>query len=482
MVDPHRLHRWWVLCVLSCPLFLAPPLWAQDVDVKEEAESERPERQVEIDNAIKKAAQEADARKPLETREEVTYEQILADPDNFDLNFRYAKSQMAHGDLVGASATLERLLLINPDLTPIRLQYAIVLFRLDNLEEAERELQILREGKLPPPQRQQVEQYLRDIRRRRQRTHWIASTSAGWGFDTNRNASPSSKKRLSSDALVDLTGTSKKRRDTNVLLVESLDVTHDLGGRSNHQLIGSFDYFLGEQTVADDLDLEAFSARGGAKIHTPLVDLTPEGFANYVYLSRESFLRSQGVALRMDRPLGKRLNGFATSTWTREDFLGITENTTAPDRSGHRVSLTGGGRYALTPTMQVQLELGYENKDIKEAHSQYNAYEGASVTGSHTWLLGKGQFLLSSLMFGVNGYEAPNTTIAARKRRDEQFRVRLTYGLPVSLAIGEWLPRLFWEDLTVAINVEQFRSLSNITNYTYSNTKSSVIFTKRFEF
>jgi hypothetical protein len=132
--------------------------------------------------------------------------------------------------------------------------------------------------------------------------------------------------------------------------------------------------------------------------------------------------------------------------------------------------------------MQVQLDIDYQNKDVKEAHGRHNAYQGVAVNGSHTWLLGKGQFLLTALTFGVNGYDEPNVTIASRQRRDEQLRARLTYGLPVSLVIGEWLPRLVWEDLTAAVNVEQFRSLSNITNYTYSNTKLGLLFTKRFEF
>ena len=72
--------------------------------------------------------------------EDVTFEQVLADPDNIDLNFRYAETQIRKGDVRGASATLERILLIEPDLPRVRLLYAIVQFRLENLAEAEREL------------------------------------------------------------------------------------------------------------------------------------------------------------------------------------------------------------------------------------------------------------------------------------------------------------------------------------------------------
>ena len=46
------------------------------------------------------------------------------------------RAQIRRGDVRGAGATLERILLMRPDLPRIRLLYAIVLYRLDNLDEA----------------------------------------------------------------------------------------------------------------------------------------------------------------------------------------------------------------------------------------------------------------------------------------------------------------------------------------------------------
>jgi hypothetical protein len=466
---------------LICALLCFPPALRAQVDVVEEAESRRPERQLEIEEAVKRAAQEAEERRALESAETVTYEQVLADPDNLELNFRFAQAQVARGDLVGASATLERILMIEPNLPPIRLFYALVLFRLDNLEDAEREFRILREAQLPDDKQQQVEQYLRQIRRRRQRTVVTASLSMGWGFDSNRNAAPSSEQRLLADIPLDLTGTSRLRRDTNVLAISSFSVTHDLGTQAGHQLIGSLDYFLGEQTSADDLDLQSFSLEGGALIRTPAADLIPTVFANYLYLGRESFLRGRGARLRLTRLLTDRLRGTVEGSWTDEDFLPITENTAAPERTGGRANAILGAQYLLNPAMQLGAELAYEDKNVSR-ETRYNAYEGVSLTGSHTWLLGAGQFLLSSLTGTVQSYDEPDPAISARKRRDEQVRARLTYGTPVAPLVGEWLPASMLEDLTATLSVEQFRSLSNIRNYTYKNTKLGVMFTKRLEF
>ena len=64
---------------------------------------------------------------------------MLADPDNLELQSAVCPHQVAQGNVRGAAATLERILLIDPDLAQVRLFYAVVLFRLGNIDEAEQE-------------------------------------------------------------------------------------------------------------------------------------------------------------------------------------------------------------------------------------------------------------------------------------------------------------------------------------------------------
>ena len=75
---------------------------------------------------------------------------ILAHPDDIVLNFRWAKAQLARGEVRGASATLERILVLDPDLAPVRLYYAIVLYRLDSLDEARSQFDRLLQMNISP--------------------------------------------------------------------------------------------------------------------------------------------------------------------------------------------------------------------------------------------------------------------------------------------------------------------------------------------
>ncbi len=158
---------------------------------QEASQTELPTDQTTAVNTTQQAASESAFQSSLSDTP-VTYEQILADPDNIDLNLRYAKQQIARNDIVGAATTLERILLINPELLQVRLLYAVVLFRLDNYEEAERELLALRDRQMPPSLRRELDSYVQEIRRRRRHTRFALTSTIGWQWDRNRNAASSS--------------------------------------------------------------------------------------------------------------------------------------------------------------------------------------------------------------------------------------------------------------------------------------------------
>lgn len=460
--------------VVTC-LLLHP-----SVTPAQEIESEVPARETAAESRARKAA-EVSRRAAGRPADAVTFDQVLADPDNVELNFRYARSQVARGDLKGAAATLERILLINPDLLRVKLFYGIVLFRLDNLEESERILRAIREQPMAKSLQGEIDQYLREIRLRRKLSRYSTSLSLGYEFDTNRNAAPRAKRRLLADTAIPLgSGTSRKRRDTSVLTVYNFTANRDLGMQRGHEVFGSVDYYLQEQISIDDLDLQAMTLRAGGVIKTWLARIIPSAFFDHMLLSRETFLRTPGAQVELQRECGRRLTFFGTGRWGHEVYEGITENSVGPERTGDQIVAAAGGSYVLTPTMRLASSLTYNNKDAK---FQYNAYEGYELNGTHTWIWPKGQFFITSFSWTRDEYNEADTAISAVLREDDQFRLRLTYGLPLAAVFGQIEPlQLVVKKLTATVTYEQFRSVSTVVNYTYDNSKFLMMLSKTVEF
>lgn len=459
---------------LNTPVFL-PAAQAQEGDFLE-GQLRRTAEETEARQGAQAAALE---KKRLDQLKTIRFQDILKDPDNIMLNFAYAQSQVKNGDVLGASATLERILLIDPSLDKVRLFYAVVLFRLDNWTEAKRELELLQAKELPAALSSEVDLYIKQINRRLRKSRFAISQSLGYQFDTNRNAAPSSKKRYFANTTLPVSGTSRRRRDTSFLNITRFDAARDLGFQAGHEVFGSFTYFLQEQTAIDNLDLQSFAYDMGFNLKSDWVNFQPKFYASHLYLSREQYLRSQGGNFRLDKTVFKRLGLKSEFRIERQDFTGVTESPLAKQRDGRYLEWENGFTYALLPTMRVGSSFVYANKTAEE---DVNAYERIQIKNTHTWLWPKSQFVINSLDLGVDAYDEVDIVIAARRRRDKTLRYRVTYGAPLeTLLIGKVLPGPM-KNINFTFTYEYFRSFSNITSYTYRNNKFQLMLSKRIEF
>ncbi|MDD5226787.1 MAG: tetratricopeptide repeat protein [Candidatus Omnitrophica bacterium] len=471
-----RIFPKFLVALLFSLLVFRPSSFAEDI-TNETQNLRTEELRAKQASRVAEKSKEKEAADKFRTG--VTYEDILKDPDNIELNARYAQEQIARGELLSAAATLERILLVNPNLADVRLLYAVVLYRLDSLNEAGKELETLRTVTLPPAIREQVTAYEKKIKQRKRRTHIGLRQSNGWGYDTNRNAAPSSKFQLVNNAAQDLLGSSNRRADTNFLNISSVDVTHDLGFQAGHSVFGNFTYYLQEQTNVNSLDLGSFQYELGGTYKSKFCDITPSFVASNIFLSSESFLRTQGGNLLLERDLAKKLRGFYNFRVERQDYLNISENTNSVENKGPDFSHHWGASYMIIPTMRWTTSIGYEDKKAKQ---DYNAYQRLSLNNTHTWLLPRGQFVINSLNVNFDSYETPEFSVASIIRYDRTLRYRITYGTPLNtIFFGKILPMQL-TDIIFTGSYEFYRALSNITNYSFTNNKFQLLLTKRLEF
>lgn len=444
------------ILLLLAGAFAAPPAGAQGTSQPEKEAAAPSAAQSERTRALQASEASADGA--------VTYEQVMADPDNVELNFAFARAQIRDGDVKGASATLERIVMLRPNMAKARLLFAVVLYRLDDVSSAERELLTLTEGPWPADVKAEAEGYLRAIRGRQRKNHFNASLSLGGGFDTNRNASPASGKALFSGAPLQLSGANERRDDFSYPFVASIGASRELS--NGHSVNSSFSMYQSEQILTKNLNLKAYTLRAGGVARSPLADVAPTLQLDHVQLAQSTFLRSLGGDLNFSQKLTTRSDRFFRIGYAYQDYVPTRQIATANQRSGNLWEFGGGYGFWVRP--QHRLAPGYAYS-IKNAASSFNAYTRHAFSIDHTWLLGKGMFLLSGLTAGYDRYVAQDDFVSPLVREDDNYRVRSIIGAPLSLLYAPL------RDLLGTVSYEYYHSLSNLPNYSYTNNKLSAM-------
>ena len=428
---------------------------------------------------LERATRESESQRLLRPGREVTYEDVLAHPDDIDLNFAFAQGQIQRGELRGAASTLERIILINPDLPRVRLLYAIVLYRLDNIDEAERELQAVRQYDMPVSLRADLDRYIEQIRLRRQRTRYTATVAVNFQHDWNKNLSPATGVTLASNLPATVDGHSLRKRDDSINTLTRLDVSHDLGFQARHRLTGAITYYRNEQIHLSELDLQSLSGEIGGVYDAAPVTLVPNFYRRRIMLANKFYTYDTGMEFRALHQFDADTQLYLVEGAEYQVYDRIVEDQTGPDRNGWLYT-SGAG---INHTLNLAMRLGFEVDVLRKiAQRNYNSYDGASLTLTHTWIFGNGTYLLSALIGEQDNYKEADTTVSDTTRRDRVGRARLTYGVPLAAVFDPEGQQDWVRDLTFSVSGELIRQTSTLPNYTYNNRKASVGLSKRWEF
>lgn len=457
--------------------------FAQTATQQQPTQTQIRERQEQQERARAAAAAAAVQEREKQQVRPVTFEDVLKDPDNIELNFDYARTLVAQGDLKGAAATLERMLLTFPELAQVRLFYAIVLYRLDSLDEAERELTTVAQLEMPDSLRREIQGYLDRIAFRKKSTRFSASLSFGTAFDTNRNAAPRSGQVLFMDMPLDVPDSQREHSDLGLLSIGTFRVRHDLGFQEKHEVFGGLTIFRDDQLHLNEQNLQSYVLDVGGTYRSQWVDVTLNPIYTKLRLADQSYYDSYGGRLRLDKRVDSKFQVYTEYSGVYEKFRGITFSPSSVDRNGGRHDIRTGLLWTLLPTLQLNFEYDYTRKNARRS---YVAYEGHALQGNLTYLMPGGQFLLFNASGERDNYDDADAFVSARTRQDTIFRVRATYGAPLGFFAGlvaepDALPD-FISDITFTGTLERLDSASNLPNYDYSNVKAQFLLTKRWEF
>lgn len=424
---------------------------------------------------------------PLETATDQDYDRlfsnVLRDPSNLDLSFRFAESAARRNDFEAAIGSLERMIFYNPDLPRVRLELGLLYFRLGSYEMARSYFQsVLDDPDAPSEVKGRVYAFLAEIDRRSNVQQLSIYAQLGYRYETNANAGPQSQivRVFGQDAI--LGRQFINRPDWNAFAIGAVRHVWDFENQRGDVWETNVAGYVARQFTFSTLHIGLAEIQTGPRLViendlVPGVTVRPYGLVNGVMLGDQRYLTTLGGGAALTIPTlgGGTLEPFIEGRHRR--FENSSDYPIANQQTGR---LWASGAFLQGPIGSVgssdfryQFRAAYIRNDVKSVFD-YNSYDQAAVDiglpieFEGLWNARKWAFIPTA-GYGYYKYDQPNVFIDPfMKRRDHEYRVGGLLDVPI------------YEFAGVAIQVQYAKIDSNIRNYDTRNV--SVAFGPTFRF
>lgn len=325
----------------------------------------------------------------IEAERSALFQRMLADPANLDLAFTYAALSARAGDLEGAIATLERMLIFAPGLPRLQLELGVLYFRLGAQETALTYFQsALSAPDVPPEVRLRVEPYLVQIDEQRSPGSFSGAVLFGARYQSNANAAPETRNLTLNGLTFLLSEEATQRADVNGFASANFLASYDLasqGDRIDATLStygalyaerNELDTGLAELTVGPTFNLERFRIDQAA--------LGTYAILGGVLLDGDPFLVSGGAGISLAKGFGSRTRALGRIEYRRESFRDTVLRPTSSDRSGDRYRASALLEHQLTSRLTI---FGSVDGERREADRGYLSLHEFGVSAGGTYLV-----------------------------------------------------------------------------------------------
>ena len=402
----------------------------------------------------------------------ITYMQILQDPNDLDLNLKYAQQQGKMGNFKQTISTLERLNMLYPDNVEIKLYLLSVLVQVDSPEKAN---SIIEEMKLRRDLEAEdletlleIEEELKD----RAPSLWnvTADISIGVLYNDNVNSVTKNRRKEDSDSVVAFNSAMFDRTLSGGL---GLSAVRPVGEESSF-LIG-LSHSSSEQYQETDDDFQSYGLTFALDTTLGNQSLSPFFMLNKsdYQTDADSFSKMYGFGGFFT--VGER-NSFSYGYSFSDSKGNRNESDTTADETnaiGH--SFTLGHDLILTPIISSSISLGYSDTDAKvDAGNDYENYDvGFGLNFAFPWA-----YIAVSNSISFNDYKKEDTTVNSTKLRSDYTN---TFDIMLTKAVGDIFPAIDPNrSLFINLSYEKLTSQANIMNYDYIADSYSLSFNKSF--
>ena len=390
----------------------------------------------------------------------ITYMQILQNPNDLDLNLKYAQQQGKMGNYKQTISTLERLNMIYPENIEIKLYLLSILVQTDSPQKA---IGIIEEIKLrkdvSSEDLETVNEIEEELKERSEPKLWkvYADISLGAIHTDNVNNVSKSRKQNDSDTV---TGFNTAKHDRTLSGSLGITATRSIGEASSFMI--NLSQTKSEQYFETSDDFESYGLTFALDTMLGNQSLSP-----YLILGKtdyqddaDSFSFMYGIGGYFS--VGER-NSFSYGySYSDSKANRNSSDDTARDTNSIAHGYTLGHDYIFNELISTSIGLGYSDSDaIVDAGNDYDTYDfSLRLYLSFPWA-----YVSFGEAVSFNDYKKADSSINSNIIRSD---VTNTFDIMLTKAVGDLFPSLDPNrGLFVTLAYEKIISEANILNYDY---------------
>jgi len=395
--------------------------------------------------------------------------EMYEDVGNLDKTFRFAELAIAVGDLEGAVAALERMLIIEPDLPQVRMQLGTLYFQLGSYAMALTYLNaVVAHDEVPDDVKQGAQDLITQIDALTSPHRFNGTVVAGVRYQSNANGGPMTQniRLFGGSAVLDEQYT--RQADWDVSLAGQFNYVYDFETEPSTTLEAGVSAYSSWQDTQSQVDTTLFEIQVGPRvILTPkpgtALDLRPYAVLNDMALGGKDSFEGIGAGLDLAFRTSMSSSWNVGTRYVDRDYS-QTEET---GLKGPRLRVFGGRTFGISDMTIGTINLSAFNEDTDEKSSAYWEY-GAQAVVQH--ILGKlltfspSPWMLSMTAgFYDKSYDEANPGVdASVVRKDETLRTSASLVIPLTV------------NLNLMTTAGYTHVDSNLPNYANENWFSSV--------
>jgi len=409
-------------------------------------------------------------RAQLQSEYDKLFAELLKEPANLDIMFKFAAVAARLGNYEAAISTLERMLLFNRDLPRVKLELGVLYFRIGSYAIARSYFEeVIADPTTPDQVKQNAGLYVAQIDRRTTRNHFAGSVTSGFRYQTNANVGPSSNQVLAFGVPAILNNTFLNQPDWNAFISTYVTDSYDLTPDRSITWESTLQAYYAYQFTLHSLNLGFAEATMGPRFMLTRqqgseLSVHPFALANVVLLGTNLDFDTFGAGVEFDKALlDERLQLGAGYTYRYQTFQNSVQLPTNSLFTGpvNIIGLTGS--YQLTNTIQVGLS-GYASNQDAEAdfNSNWQYSVAAGISKQYAAPFGITQFPWTATL-SLRGiwwnYNAADPTVDPSTVRQDQ-ELDLIAGNSFGLT----------QDISLLLQLQYTDHFSNIPNYRFTDT------------